>query len=163
MKRLIIFLMAGICLLSCSTARFQPHTDTYSESVRIDTTFVLDSVYVDRIRTIKAKADTVYVTDYKTEYKYRYRDRIKIDTLVLTKTEVVKEMQLVPKELSWWQNFRLKGFWYLLGLVTLWVIWKVVRFRLHLWVINRENPINPAGEPKGSILAGCFYSTASRL
>ena len=132
MKRIIIFLMSGICLLSCSTARFQPVSDTLKTEVRIDTTFVLDSVYIDRIRTIKEKADTIYVTDYKTEYKYRYRDRIKIDTLVLTKTEVVKEMQLVPKELSWWQNFRLKGFWVLLGLVALFVIWKIVRFRLHL-------------------------------
>lgn len=132
MKRIIIFLMSGICLLSCSTMRFQPHTDTYSESVRVDTTYVLDSVYIDRIRTIKEKADTVYVNDVKTEYKYRYRDRVKIDTLVLTKTEVVTEVKEVEKELTWWQNFRLKGFWVLAGLVALFVIWKIVRFRLHL-------------------------------
>ena len=130
MKRIIIFLMSGICSLSCSTARFQPVSDTYSESVRVDTTFVLDSVYIDRIRTVKAKADTVYVTDIKTEYKYRYRDRVKIDTLI--QERVVKEMQLVPKELSWWQNFRLKGFWVLLGLVALFVIWKIARLWLHL-------------------------------
>lgn len=128
MKRLIIFLMSGICLASCSVARFQPHTDTYSESVRVDTTFVLDSVYIDRIRTIKEKADTVYVTDYKTEYKYRYRDRVKIDTLI--QERVVTETQLVEKELTFWQTFRLKGFWYLLGVIALWIVWKIIKARI---------------------------------
>lgn len=128
MKRFIIFLTAGICLASCSTTRFQPVLDTYSESVRVDTTYVLDSVYIDRIRTIREKADTVYVTDVKTEYKYRYRDRVKIDTLI--QKEVVTETQLVEKELTWWQRFRLKGFWYLLGLVLAYVLWRIVRFWL---------------------------------
>lgn len=130
MKRIIIFLMSGICLASCSTMRLQPHTDTYTGEVRVDTTFVLDSVYIDRIRTIREKADTVYVTDVKTEYKYRYRDRVKIDTLVVTETKT--ETQLVEKELTWWQNFRLKGFWILAGLVALWVVWKIARLWLHL-------------------------------
>lgn len=132
MKRIIIFLMAGICLVSCATARFQPITDTYSGEVRVDSVFVLDSVYIDRIRIVKEKADTVYVTDWKTEYKYKYIDRVKIDTLVLTQTETITETKLVEKELTSWQNFRLKAFWYLLGVIALWVIWKIARLWLHL-------------------------------
>lgn len=130
MKRIIIFLMAGICFVSCATARFQPVTDTYSGEVRVDSVFVLDSVYVDRIRIVKEKADTVYVTDWKTEYKIKYRDRVKVDTLVQEK--VITQIREVEKELTWWQNFRLKGFWVLLGLVALWIIWKIARLWLHL-------------------------------
>lgn len=132
MRRFIIFLMSGICSVSCSVARFQSHTDTFAGEVRVDTTFVVDSVYIDRIRTIKEKADTIYITDYKTEYKYRYRDRVKIDTLVLTKTETITEIREVEKQLTWWQNFRLKAFWYLLGVIALWIVWKIIRKRLHL-------------------------------
>lgn len=128
MKRIIIFLMSGICCASCSVARFQPVSDTYSGEVRVDSVMVYDSVYIDRIRTIKEKADTVYVTDVKTEYKYRYRDRIKIDTLILTETKT--ETQLVEKELTSWQNFRLKGFWYLLGLTLAFIVLKLLKMRL---------------------------------
>lgn len=132
MKRIIIFLMSGICLASCSIARFQPVSDTYTSEVRVDTTFVLDSVYIDRIRVIREKADTVYVTDVKTEVKYKYRDRVKTDTLVLTKTETITQVQEVEKPLTRWQNFRLKGFWILAGLVVLWIVWKIARLWLHL-------------------------------
>lgn len=125
MKRIIIFLTAGICSVSCSVARFQPVTSTERDKVSIDTTYVHDSVYIDRIRTIRAKADTVYVTDVKTEYKYRYRDRVKIDTLI--QERVVTEVKEVEKKLTWWQRFRLKGFWYLAGAVALWIAWNIRR------------------------------------
>lgn len=130
MKRIIIFLIAGMCLVSCATARFQPVSDTYSGEVRVDSVFVLDSVYIDRIRIVKEKADTVYVTDWKTEYKIKYRDRVKIDTLVQEK--VITQIREVEKDLTWWQNFRLKGFWVLLGLVALWIVWKIMKLWLHL-------------------------------
>lgn len=130
MKRLIIFLTLGICLQSCSIRHFQPILRDSVLVVRIDTTRVLDSVYIDRIREIKTKADTVYVTDYKTEYKYRYRDRIKIDTLIQEK--VVTEIQEVEKPLTWWQNFRLKAFWWLSGILLLLTAWKLAKLYLHL-------------------------------
>lgn len=132
MKRLIIFLTAGICLLSCSTAHLQPHTDTYTGEVKVDSVKVVDSVYIDRIRTIQTKADTIYITYTKVEYKYKFRDKIKIDTLVQIREKVVTEVKEVEKKLTWWQNFRIKGFWYLLGVVAVFVIWKIVRLRLHL-------------------------------
>ena len=130
MKRLIIFLTLGICLQSCSIRHFQPVLRDSVVVVRIDTTRVLDSVYIDRIREIKTKADTVYITDTKTEYKYRYRDRIKIDTLYQEK--VVTEIQEVEKRLTWWQTFRLKAFWYLAGFLLAWIALKVAKIYLHL-------------------------------
>ena len=133
MKRLLaitILLMSAISLTSCSVARFRPSTDTYTGEVRVDSVMVLDSVYVDRIRTIKEKADTIYVTDYKTEYKYRYRDRVKVDTLILTETKT--ETQLVEKELTAWQKFRLNAFWWLFGVIGVFALWKIAKIYLHL-------------------------------
>lgn len=98
--------------------------------MRVDSVFVYDSVYIDRIRTIKEKADTVYIIDRKTETKYKYLDRVKIDTLV--QTETITQIQEVEKELSWWQTFRLKAFWYLAGLVALWIVWKIIKLRLRV-------------------------------
>lgn len=132
MKRLYILLVSAICITSCGITHFQPHTDTYTGEVRVDSVMVRDSVYIDRIREIKTKADTVYITDIKTEYKYKYRDRVKIDTLVVTQTEVITEVKEVEKELTWWQNFRLKGFWWLAGAIALFGIWKIAKLRLHL-------------------------------
>lgn len=130
MRRLYILLMSAICLASCSIARFQPVSDTSKTEVRVDSVMVYDSVYIDRIRIIKAKADTVYVTDVKTEYKYKYLDRVKVDTLILTETKT--ETQFVEKELTPWQTFRLKGFWVLAGLVVLWIVWKIIKLRLRV-------------------------------
>jgi len=132
MKSLLPFIFLILLTSSCGITHFQPHTDTYTGEVRVDSVMVRDSVYIDRIREIKTKADTVYITDVRTEYKYKYRDRVKVDTLVVTQTETVTEVREVEKELTWWQKFRLKGFWVLSGLVALWVIWKIARLRLHL-------------------------------
>lgn len=130
MKKIYVLLILAICTASCSVSHLQPYTDTFSGEVKVDTTYVLDSVFIDRIRTIKEKADTIYVTDIKTEYKYRYRDRIKIDTLIQEK--IVTEIKEIEKRLTWWQSFRLKTFWYLFGVIILWIIWKIVKLRLHL-------------------------------
>lgn len=130
MKRIIIFLTAGICLTACSVRHFQTAQRDSTVTARVDSVRVLDSVYIDRIRTVREKADTVYVTDVRTEYKYRWRDRVKIDTLIREK--VVTETQLVEKELTPWQDFRLKGFWYLLGSIGLWIAWKIAKLWLHL-------------------------------
>lgn len=128
MKHLLQIAIFALLVTSCGIARFQPVLDTYTGEVRVDSVTVYDSVYIDRIRIIKAKADTIYVTDWKTEYKYKYRDRVKVDTLI--QERVITETQLVEKELTWWQRFRLKAFWWLLGVIALFVIWKIAKLYL---------------------------------
>ena len=128
MRHLLQIAIFALLVTSCSVARFQPVTDTYTGEVRVDSVMLYDSVYIDRIRTIKEKADTVYITDVKTEYKYKYRDRVKVDTLIQEK--VITEVKEVEKELTAWQKFRLKGFWWLLGVIALWIVWKIIRLRI---------------------------------
>lgn len=110
--------------------QIRPIERDYSAEVRVDSIRVLDSVYIDRIRTVETKADTVFVTEVKTEYKYRYRDRVQTDTLIVEKERVV--VQEVERELTPWQNFRLNALWWLLGAVALGVAWKIAKLRLHL-------------------------------
>lgn len=136
MRKIIIILFSGTILASCGIRRFQPVSEGYTGEVRVDSVVVFDSVFVDRIRIVKEKADTVYVTDARTEYKYKYLDRVKVDTLIQVQREVVTEVQEIEKPLTWWQRFRLKAFWWLLAAVGLWIGWKSRK----LWL-----KINPAG------------------
>lgn len=130
MKRPYLIPLALVLLQGCAAMQIRPVERDYSAEVRVDSIRVLDSVYIDRIRTVEAKADTVFVTDVKTEYKYRYRDRVQTDTLIVEREKVV--MQEVERELTRWQNFRLRAFWWLLGAVALWLTWKIAKLRLSL-------------------------------
>lgn len=126
------FAIAIVALLatSCSPRNFLPLPQPSKDSERVDTTYVFDSIYIDRIRIVKEKADTIYVTDWKTEYKYKYKDRYVHDTTTIREPYPVEVIKEVEKELNWWQKFRLKGFWVLFGLVGVWVVWKIARKRI---------------------------------
>lgn len=132
MKRLALIAAAVLLLQACSPRHFQPVSEASRTEVRVDSVMVVDSVYIDRIRTIREKADTVYVTDWKTEYKYKYLDRVKVDTLVVTQKETVTEVREVERKLTAWQTFRLRAFWYLLGIVAVALGWRRIISLLRL-------------------------------
>jgi hypothetical protein len=88
-----------------------------------DTTYIVkrDSVrFYDRDSIlIREKGDTIY------QYveKWRWRDRVRVDTIYRARVdsvfvERIKEVQ-IPKPLSWWENAKIRAFWYLLGAVLL--------------------------------------------
>lgn len=163
MKRLIIFLTAGICLASCSTARFQPvQRDStvvrYVDSLRIRDSVVLVSIPTESSSQIVFASDTSHLetsiaeSDAWTDESGRIHhtlnnksterfpaivpvyDRARtLDTK--QKITITKTIE-VEKELTWWQNFRLKGFWILAGLVAVWVIFKVLRLLIKKNFIN---------------------------
>lgn len=124
MRRLLILLTA-ICLTSCAVTHYQPTQRDSTATVKVDSVLVRDSVYIDRIRVVREKADTVYITEYKTQYKYQYRDRVKIDTCYLEK-EVTNTVE-VERKLTWWQTFRLKAFWWLAAIVAAVVAIRIIR------------------------------------
>lgn len=117
--------IAALLLCSCAVQRYQPVQRDSTVTVRVDSVVRIDSVYIDRIRTIEAKADTVYVTDIKTEYKFKYLDRVKIDTLIVERERI--ETVEVEKPLTWWQTFRLRAFWVLAAAAALWIVLKFRR------------------------------------
>ena len=88
-----------------------------------DTTYIVkrDSVrFYDRDSIfIREKGDTIY------QYveKWRWRDRVRVDTIYRARVDSVfvdriKEVE-VSKPLSWWENAKIRAFWYLLGAVLL--------------------------------------------
>ena len=88
-----------------------------------DTTYIVkrDSVrFYDRDSIfIREKGDTVY------QYveKWRWRDRVLVDTIYRARVDSVfvdriKEVE-VSKPLSWWENAKIRAFWYLFGAVLL--------------------------------------------
>ena len=88
-----------------------------------DTTYIVkrDSVrFYDRDSIfIREKGDTIY------QYmeKWRWRDRVRVDTIYRARVDSVfvdriKEVE-VSKPLSWWENAKIRAFWYLFGAVLL--------------------------------------------
>ena len=80
-----------------------------------------DSVrYYDRDSIfIREKGDTIY------QYveKWRWRDRVRVDTIYRARIDSVfidriKEVEVI-KPLSWWENAKIRAFWYLFGVVLL--------------------------------------------
>ena len=55
--------------------------------------------------------------------KWRWRDRVRVDTIYRARVDSifidrVKEVEVI-KPLSWWENAKIRAFWYLLGAVLL--------------------------------------------
>lgn len=86
-----------------------------------------DSVYVDRWHEVKVKGDTVY--DTRTEYIYR--ERVVHDTVAETKevpvTTTITETREVERELTAWQKFKMRGFWWLAVGLAGYILWRTRR------------------------------------
>jgi len=94
-----------LCIFSsCKTLQYVPVETTkieYRDNFTRDSIFQYDSTYV------KEKGDTIFLE----KYKYLYRDKIVLDSVLISDTirvpypvDVVKE---VEKPLSGWQNFQI--------------------------------------------------------
>ena len=95
-----------LCIFSsCKTLQYVPVETTkieYRDNFTRDSIFQYDSTYV------KEKGDTIFLE----KYKYLYRDKIVLDSVLISDTirvpypvDVVKE---VEKPLSGWQNFQIR-------------------------------------------------------
>lgn len=54
-------------------------------------------------------------------------------TTTQSHTEYITETKEVPAELTWWQKFRLKGFWWLLGGFVLSLLWIFRKYIFGIW------------------------------
>ena len=130
---LILTLLGLNLAVSCSPKIYErvvyQHDTTYVQSVKVDSVFRKDSVFV------REKGDTVFI------YKERIRDRyvFRHDTLRLVKVdsvavERVKEVK-VEKPLSAWKTAKIGAFWWLVAAVLLLLLWtfrKPILKLLHL-------------------------------
>lgn len=130
---LILTILGLNMAVSCSPKIYErvvyQHDTTYVQSVKVDSVFRRDSVFV------REKGDTVFI------YKERIRDRyvFRHDTLRLVKVdsvavERVKEVK-VEKPLSAWKSAKIGAFWWLVAAVLLLLVWtfrKPILKLLHL-------------------------------
>lgn len=86
-----------------------------------------DSVYVDRWHEVRVQGDTVY--DARTEYIYR--EKVVHDTVAETKevpvVTTVTETKEVERELTKWQKFKMRGFWWLAVGLAGYILWRTRR------------------------------------
>lgn len=121
-----------LLVASCSP-RLYPSTSVQKDSafVRVADTLVLrDSIYIDRITTIKEKGDTVFVTNTTYEYRDRWRNKAVHDTTYVEKIKEVEKVLEKEKPLNGWHRFQIWGFWSLLGIALLIVAFKIYKARL---------------------------------
>ena len=113
-KELVIGVVFFVLVCSCSP-KIVEHTVTRVDSVYVDR-FKIDSIYQRDSIFIHEKADTVY------HYVERWRDHyiFQKDTVSIIQrdTTVVTEVKEVEKELSVWQNVKIKSFGWLIGLAV---------------------------------------------
>ena len=129
MKNKIIILSVFVALFFTSgcSPRIVVH-----ESVR-DSLIVrtkLDSVYLYEKDSIfvKQKGDTVFFE----RWSIRYKDKLieKKDTAYINKVEI-KEVA-VPAQLNWWQRWQIRSFWWLAGLLVIFLAWQAIKLYFRL-------------------------------
>ena len=116
-----------MCLLlaGCCPCRHLPVAPIQRDTVRIvqrDSVAFRDSIYVDRLVTIRERGDTVYVTKEVVSYRDRWRERVRTDTLwrerEVVRTEYV-ERQPGRWEIFWQQLGRIFTGLIVLGMLAL--------------------------------------------
>lgn len=123
----ILSLFAALLFFSGCSPRILVR-EVVRDSLIVRTT--LDSVYLyekDSI-FIKQKGDTVFFE----RWSIRYKDKIieKKDTTYINNVEI-KEVA-VPAQLSWWQKWQIRSFWWLFGFVAVVVVWQVIKLYFRL-------------------------------
>ena len=124
---IILSLFAALFFISGCSPRIVVH-----ESVR-DSLIVrtkLDSVYLYEKDSIfvKQKGDTVFFE----RFSIRYKDKLiyKKDTAYINKIEI-KEVA-VPAQLNWWQRWQIRSFWWLAGVLVIFLAWQIIKLYFRL-------------------------------
>lgn len=107
-------------LVGCKTTRYVPVPSVSVDSVYVDrwhrdSVYLRDSVWVNRWTA----GDTVFVDKVVT--KYEYKDRWIRDTISVLRsdtTTIIKQVE-VEKDLTWWQETQIGGFWLLAAAILL--------------------------------------------
>lgn len=113
-----------VILCSCSTVKYVPVETVKNDSIYIaqvehDSIYVKDSIY------IREKADTVYITRWRTEYK----EALRVDTFLVQRTDSINSVVEVEKRLTKIQQLKMD-----IGAGVLWAI----PILLALYVLYRK-------------------------
>lgn len=156
MRKLIIIVFIAILLTSCGSSRhvatsIETHDSTKVE-VRTERIEHIDTVYVELPRQVErivtqdttSRLENDYaVSEARVEAGMLHHTletkaaKIPVpvkstiekkDSITTTsKAEVEKEKVYIEKELTAWQRFRLRGFWFLAAIIGGYIVWKFRR------------------------------------
>lgn len=124
MKRVFFILFACALLTGCSCLRRTVEVPVYIHDTTYTAKEVHDSTYVDRWHTIEVKGDTVYVRDSHMSVTYRTITDTAYKYIEKPVTVTVEQIKEVAKPLSWWERTQRGGFWVLLAVFSMWLLWK---------------------------------------
>lgn len=102
-----IILTLGLILFFATGCKSVEYIPVDRVKIEYRDRYVLDSVFYRDTTHIQSRGDTVFVE------VVRWRERFKLDTLLIHKTDSIPIVVEVPVEvnrLNWWQNIRLKAF-----------------------------------------------------
>ena len=126
-KIMIFCLFAALFFISGCSPRILVR-DVVRDSLIVRTT--LDSVYLYEKDSIfvKQKGDTVWLE----RWSIRYKDKLveKKDTAYINKIEI-KEVA-VPAQLNWWQRWQIRSFWWLAGVLVIFLAWQAIKLYFRL-------------------------------
>lgn len=123
MRRTVAISLA-VVMCGCSSVR-TVEVPVYVRDTAYVSREVHDSTYIDRWHTVEVMGDTVRWTDSVTVVRYV----IVHDTIIKYEEVPVKmvETEEVERELTTWQRFKMRGFWWLsVGMVG-YVLWRTRR------------------------------------
>ena len=129
---IIVALIASMLAVGCKTPREIVLTDTVvvertlHDSIRIET-LVHDSV-VERQR-----GDTVLIERWRTQYRDRWHERIRHDSIYLSRTDTIAVA--TPQPLTWWQQTRIH-----VGDIALWILVLFIIYSFYHLLLKKKVP-----------------------
>ena len=103
----ILIIVISLILSSCKSIKYVPVETVRTEYVTKTDTFIQkDSVVFRDSVYIHAKGDTVWYEKWHTKYKDRIVTQVVVDSFI--KTDTIQVPYYVEKELTWWQEFKIK-------------------------------------------------------
>lgn len=127
MKRVLVILAAVFLLSGCKGLRQTVEVPVYIHDTAYTVKEVHDSTVVERWHNIEAKGDTVYITDEQITVKLRTITDTAYKVVEKPVEVVVNHIKEVEKPLTWWQKTQRGGFWVLLSVVALGLVWLFIR------------------------------------
>lgn len=91
--------LAIYVLCSCSRVQYVPVETIKTDSVRV-VDVQRDSVYVQDSVIIREKADTIFVTRWRTEY----REALRVDTVQIVRTDSILNVIEVERDFTPWES-----------------------------------------------------------
>ena len=115
---------ATLCVMcSCARVQYVPVETVKTDSVRV-VDIQRDSIYVQDSVIVREKADTIFVTRWRTEY----REALRVDTFEVFRTDSIQNIVEVERKLTWLEQIQMdigRGvMWAIPIIIALWLLYR---------------------------------------